>query len=462
MGLDLQEQLVVDTLAWLESGRRRYAQALALLGLTPTFSATRWVAEFQDAKSTSLDREAYECNSFEDSELLWKVSGKVGSVLDDASRSVASRIYEEHDERCNFWDSGGLRSHNPFSGQPVLPFSMNPPRWIEEALLLRLLRAYITALPAVSTRDDALAEQLVRELLTFVSESDWRVVVSIPLENLWAEPPTIQAGHTRLRRLSPQESGYFIPEFNGHPRPWGFPRWTPKSVIVPPNHVLEVETFSPKSAQPNPGLLHRKVVLAFQLLGFEPSGVQKALVVQPAWLEFPLMSAPMPLPDFGISKVCTPADLERAMALANEIPDGAIEEPGNYQEVALHRFGLGASRNSNVDSALDFIIALEAILLEKSSEEIGLRFRLHGALLLGDTQEERETLYQQFQQLYGMRSTLVHGFGKFPTGETLRDTATIAKTLSAAALRKCLTEGWPSREDFKRLTFQGTNHRRKT
>jgi hypothetical protein len=223
---------------------------------------------------------------------------------------------------------------------------------------------------------------------------------------------------------------------------------------VPPSHVLEVESHSPKSARPNEGFLHRKILIALQLLGFQPSGLHRAVIIQPAWLEFPLWSGPVQLPDQGVSQVCTETTLRETEALAERIPDGAIEEPKNSREVALHRFGLGASRQSKLDAVLDFVIALEATLLEKSSDEIGFRFRVHGALLLGDTLSKRELLHDQFKELYNQRSALVHGSGKFPTDQKLADTAVLARRLCADSLRKCLVDGWPSKEDFRRLALQ--------
>jgi hypothetical protein len=156
---------------WLESGRRRYAEVIRTQGIASKSTGKRYVADFEDAKTSSVDLEPHEYNALVNPKRLWEASQHVGTVLNELSNSIAARMYEEYGDSCNYWDGGGLHGHNPFFGGPVVPFRENPVARIEQALLLRLMRAYITGLPSVLEGDTTLATQLSKELVAFVGDS---------------------------------------------------------------------------------------------------------------------------------------------------------------------------------------------------------------------------------------------------------------------------------------------------
>lgn len=75
---------------------------------------------------------------------------------------------------------------------------------------------------------------------------------------------------------------------------------------------------------------------------------------------------------------------------------------------ALRRFNLGCERPIFEDRLIDFVIALEALLLD-SQGELSYRIALRGAALLGDAPTEREDYFIRLRKLYELRSRIVHG-----------------------------------------------------
>ena len=65
------------------------------------------------------------------------------------------------------------------------------------------------------------------------------------------------------------------------------------------------------------------------------------------------------------------------------------------------------------------MISLENLLLgSKKDSEIGYRFRVRGAHLLGSNLEQRKQIQNQLKSLYGLRSKIVHsGTGQVTDGD---------------------------------------------
>lgn len=75
----------------------------------------------------------------------------------------------------------------------------------------------------------------------------------------------------------------------------------------------------------------------------------------------------------------------------------------------LSRLSQAKRRPSIEDKVLDLAIALEMILLGKSNkEQLALSFRLRGSYLIGETVEERTSVYQDLKNLYTYRSEVAH------------------------------------------------------
>ncbi len=128
-----------------------------------------------------------------------------------------------------------------------------------------------------------------------------------------------------------------------------------------------------------------------------------------------------------------------------------IDAPEKSDELALRRFSLGCSRQDPSDALVDFVIALEALLLPGlSRSEMAFRFRLHGAHYMAAFPGERSGIERQLRELYDVRSSLVHG-GAPPSPESVASAVERARLLVARGLLKAVDEGFPDETFFKRL-----------
>lgn len=65
----------------------------------------------------------------------------------------------------------------------------------------------------------------------------------------------------------------------------------------------------------------------------------------------------------------------------------------------------------NWDKIMDYVVALEAILLSGMKSELTLRFKLNGAWLLSEAYAiDRKTAFTALGHLYSLRSSVVHGY----------------------------------------------------
>lgn len=194
-------------------------------------------------------------------------------------------------------------------------------------------------------------------------------------------------------------------------------------------------------------LAPHRIVLALQLLGFELHGSGAAT----AWTEpGPAQSIGYPtitLAETGIARECTNDDLGRAARLAEAIPEGAIWNPGSREELVLHRFKLGVTEKSPVDSLVDYVVALESFLLGEKEGEYRFKFGLFGSWYLGDSAQERERIAKDLREVYDVRSQIVHG--AVPSGERVAETAATARNVTSRMVVKALQSGWPSHHELR-------------
>jgi hypothetical protein len=222
-------------------------------------------------------------------------------------------------------------------------------------------------------------------------------------------------------------------------------------------HVLEIREEIPKGERDLPSSWYKRALLSFQLHEFRPwTESWGSIMAEPSWLNWlsPAMGMWITEIPFGaprprrIDKLLTDQDLRSIEFLAERLPD--VGEPRNHQERTLRRFGLGAIRGLDSDSLIDHVVALEGVLLPGVRDELSYRFRLSGALFLGETQEERRNLFSQLRDCYDIRSYLAHGSHdkkrRPPSEERIRETAELAWSLCAGSLRKAILYGWPTIE----------------
>jgi len=88
-----------------------------------------------------------------------------------------------------------------------------------------------------------------------------------------------------------------------------------------------------------------------------------------------------------------------------------IENKENtFVKMAITRFQIGLNRNESVDKIIDYITSLES-LYASGAGDLTRKISQRGSMILGLTEEERESVYKFLKPAYGLRSGLVHGEG---------------------------------------------------
>jgi hypothetical protein len=88
-------------------------------------------------------------------------------------------------------------------------------------------------------------------------------------------------------------------------------------------------------------------------------------------------------------------------------------------DLAVRRFNQGCERRLPEDRLIDYVIALEALLLpDEKIGEYRYRLSLRGAALLGDDPLDRAAVKRNLAKAYDIRSGIVHGSMEAPTTVT--------------------------------------------
>ena len=77
-------------------------------------------------------------------------------------------------------------------------------------------------------------------------------------------------------------------------------------------------------------------------------------------------------------------------------------------DAALRRFNFAYERKEPEDKLVDYMIALEALLLA-DQQELKYKLALRGAALIGNNAEDRKRIYDELGEAYNQRSKTVHG-----------------------------------------------------
>lgn len=132
---------------------------------------------------------------------------------------------------------------------------------------------------------------------------------------------------------------------------------------------------------------------------------------------------------------------------------GLSAERKDVLRLPTQRLSMAMRGSSDVDSAVDLGIALEALFLKNSGDDRGelrFRLRLRAARYLGQDIERRNMLFQLVGDLYDLRSRAAHTAlvpnikGK-PTPEILLE----GFRLTAEAIRRFIAEGDPNWEKIQ-------------
>lgn len=389
--------------------------------------------------------------------LLHQVAPLLTPAVAAAALECASSLVEAAGTNLPFW--------SPFEGRdwlltrsasdaqpPVADYATDAADWTSRHLLLPALYEHLVAL---SSLDVAFAENgrgFAADVLRVAMADDLTYRVTVPLAGLDVRGQsgiTLTSDGTSIRQLSGDERGNLLAD-------WGIGSAGAGAFIALPLVGMELSVSTPRDKQ-NPDVRETiaKWLCAMQLNGYYPSGYAARLQPDPSWVMPISMSTPLTLP-YQPRKwsSLSLAAFERIRTTVVQLGRYNISEPKSARELALHRFYLGNARSNTVDAVLDFVIALESLLLPYDEDarhaELGYRFRLHGARYIARTRSERREISRQLAALYGLRSRLVHGSG-YPTQPEIEAGRASAEEFARRGLLRALSEGFPTDASFRDL-----------
>ncbi|MCZ6690216.1 MAG: HEPN domain-containing protein [Planctomycetota bacterium] len=442
---ETREVLVREIVSWLELVREGWATAAKKLGIPPSILERVHVAEAVHEHGMRGRPDTVSVSSATDRRLARSIRGALPPAGREAP-SPAPRLFEQFGTRCRVWSHG--------IEQPA--FEPDPTAWIEKVLLEQVLQEYLDRIAALDQSDNELAESLASGLLDLVEGDSVTHVTALPVGGIRfaQDPTTVQ--DVSFRKLSGLELGHLADARSSYI--WSVPRPGPGAfpIIFEPvseRWVMEVRKKCPKDKQPMAGLLPEKMVLVLELLGFDVFGRGHSATWTEPGPSFSIGGGRIRLPRKGSTRSCSQKQLVHARAVADRIPDGAIVRSGNRNEVALHRFLLGSTEGNQEDAIIDYVTALEALLLpEKFEGELRFRLALFGAHLLGNDAAERGKLYHEIRAIYDVRSAIVHGT-KPQKAETVSKAAQSARAISSRLLLYCLENGWPTQDELRDIAL---------
>jgi len=198
-------------------------------------------------------------------------------------------------------------------------------------------------------------------------------------------------------------------------------------------------------------------VIACYLHGHRVAGSIVASMSEPRWVQRGMHSGPLSIPTHSSDPATISSDaLREVVATIPILAQFSLRQPQSSNDLALHRFATGIARQDDADAVLDFVIALEALLLPLDTaarhSDLSYRFRIHGAMFIAESVGLRREVFRQLRDLYEMRSRLVHG-GRYPVAADIREARSIACDLAAHGLRRAVREGFPDANKFNAMVL---------
>lgn len=370
-----------------------------------------------------------------------------------AARDCAARIVELPESNLPFFSPfegyGRVLISGPEEADlgPV-DFQNDAVGWTLRHLLLPALFGYMGANSKPQRISAAVARNFANEVLDVATADDIKYRVTLPLAGITVASRIALANRSvTFRPLSLAEQGNIITA-------WGLT--TSNFGVTLPVAALGV-TISTRRNEHNPDTreLMSKWLCAFMLHGYSVTGYRATIQSYPVWLQPFSSQAPVALPSNTATwSSLTPSGAGKLLKSVGMLQKYSISDPRSERDLALHRFSSGAARSNHVDGILDFVIALESLLLPYDEDarrgDLGYRFRLHGAHYLSKTKSERPGIAKQLTDLYSLRSRLVHG-GKYPSGAEIQTGWNSARQLAQLGLYRAVVEGFPSAVQFKAM-----------
>ncbi len=333
----------------------------------------------------------------------------------------------------------------------VPPHAEQPGLWTLGHVLALALMYHLKALPSLGNAKGEVKRGAVAfaiDVLDFVRAKDLTYRVTIPLAGVHLAPSRkkpLRAGGAALRALSGDEQGSYMDA-------WGIGRQNVFLNIPTVALVIDVPTAR-MGQHPDPSATISNWLCALYLQGYTLVGREARMESHPSWISVGTSNIPLRmLEHITESKMLSPRDFEKVHATVEKLKKYNIGAPLSSKDYAVHRFYLGAARPSAADALVDFVVALESLLLPYDSEarhgDLGYRFRLHGGHYLTEKKAERMQVFKQLKTLYELRSALVHG-GKFPKPSDIEEGRRMAMRLARIGVLRALETGFPRPEDFR-------------
>lgn len=325
-------------------------------------------------------------------------------------------------------------------------------------VLSPLARHYCTSLADVAVPDSDLADTLARELAAVAASPTVEIVHELPLAGVHLDE-RYDGDDLSIRPLSPEEVGRFV-EATRVPDPYG--EVGHRSGVVVPNRsdfqlpaaVLELRQERPYDSGPLLETRPERFLLAAAVSRVSLSTTGWVVTYEcPRWMHGGYSVRPI---DFMPQVADDSRRLERdefatVVDLMSRLPAIDRDEP-NREAIILSRTLRGAG--SKDSGFIDFMIALEAALLEGSQAELSFRFRLYGALYLADDRPVNET-YRKLLEIYRTRSRLLHGDSV--RAEELASSEAEARDIALDIVRRGIAHGWPDANRLNDSALRG-NH----
>lgn len=347
---------------------------------------------------------------------------------------------------------GGGGGHLIDGNQSAVSYNEDAPRWTLHHLVLPALFEHLGALPNLQEPTPEAEHRFASEVLQVAMADNLTYRAVIPLAGLDMSVPVLHiTNQITVRRLSETEQGDISEE-------WGIGSTVIEAFTAVPLCALEVCYSTPRMGQnPIMGPLIHRWLLALELHGYSLAGRSGKEQTYPSWV-LPMTGRP----SLGLHRqprkwsIIGEADVAAIREIVKKLEKYETGNPASAHDLALHRYHLGVSRSSDADSVLDFVIALESLLLPYDEEarhgDLGYRFRIHGGHFLAETVDERQAVAKSLAELYGLRSRLVHG-GAYPSGAEIRLGRESAESFARRGLLRAVLQGFPTAVDFKRMAL---------
>jgi len=311
-------------------------------------------------------------------------------------------------------------------------YEKSPTNWIIAYIIRPALLYHLAKLPKVSDADAKAGKAFANEVLEVVLASAPQFEVGFTMFNMPVDGDEVL---TERVSIKPWEKG----DKTAH-----------MDLRLDPPQADKRDTAIDES---------RRLITALQLHGFDTSFDSVNLKTYPDWcvdtdswefLEDNLLNQAM---EFAETKAIGLADLQQVIVTMRLLEKYNLERPKTIADSALYHFTLGLARHNEADALLDFVVALEALLLCGLEGELKYRFCVNGAFYLSDESMSKATIFKELDGLYKLRGQLVHG-SKYPSQNQLEEKCSIAYMLTRRGLLRAISEEFPSKEGLDTMVLR--------